>query len=421
MAFPLALGLAGCYHRSDTYCALHPEDERCPGDDGGLRCTNNQTCEVTATPVCDVGSMTCVECLPNQADACSGTTPACGDDHECRGCVAHAECASSGVCLPDGSCADEGAVAYVDPGGTDNSNCTKATPCTKVDKALATTRPYLKLHGSIDEAVTVDGGRVVTMLGDPAAQLTRSSGTGAILTIRDDGTSVSIFDLTIRDAPNSPSGFGIVVPTASGSPSVALNRVLLTNNPAGGITSSGGTLKVTQSTISDNPGGGLSITTTQFDLTNNLIAGNGGPSTAFGGVLINQTSSGMRTFDFNTVTNNAAAAGSSTGVVCSLVTQAVTFSNNIIYENQTGGGRTQVGGNNCAWTYSDIGPDTVTGMGNMNLDPMFVNPADNNFHLQPGSPAKDAADPSATLATDIDEDARPVGSARDMGSDEITP
>lgn len=70
-------------------------------------------------------------------------------------------------------------------------------------------------------------------------------------------------------------------------------------------------------------------------------------------------------------------------------------------------------------TYSDIGPDTVTGMGNLNADPLFVNVPQGDFHLQAGSPAKDAADPTASLTTDIDGDPRPQGGRPDMGADEI--
>jgi hypothetical protein len=35
------------------------------------------------------------------------------------------------------------------------------------------------------------------------------------------------------------------------------------------------------------------------------------------------------------------------------------------------------------------------------------------------SPAKDAADPSASLVSDIDGDSRPQGPRRDMGADEV--
>jgi hypothetical protein len=92
------------------------------------------------------------------------------------------------------------------------------------------------------------------------------------------------------------------------------------------------------------------------------------------------------------------------------------LTNSIVYDNGTG---PQVEGANCSWTYSDIGPMGVSGTGNINAPPMFVNLMLGNFHLQSGSPAKDAADPAASLAVDIDGDTRPQGTGRDMGADEI--
>jgi hypothetical protein len=61
----------------------------------------------------------------------------------------------------------------------------------------------------------------------------------------------------------------------------------------------------------------------------------------------------------------------------------------------------------------------VVGTGNIVSDPQFTAPAQNNFHLQVASPLRDAADPAATLADDIDGEARPQGSGRDVGADEI--
>ncbi len=67
------------------------------------------------------------------------------------------------------------------------------------------------------------------------------------------------------------------------------------------------------------------------------------------------------------------------------------------------GGGAQIGGSaNCTTTYSDIGSDAKAGTGNISADPLFVSSAQGNFHIMAGSPAWDAADPSASLATDID-------------------
>jgi hypothetical protein len=412
---PLASALlAGCVRVKDPYyCPGRNPNDNCDEPPEPLGCTSNDQC-ADPTAVCDGGgSLTCVQCTPDQASACTGATPACGDDRTCRACRAHAECTASETCLPDGSCADPVQVAYVAPTGTDNASCTKSTPCTKVAKALATTRPYVKLAGSTDEGgtLTIDN-RNVTLLAEPDAKLVRTSN-GLHVEVKG-SSQVEIYDLEISGASGA-QGVGISMPTGN-TAKLTLKRVKLANNTGGGISATAGTLIVDQSTISDNTGGGISVSNAQFDNTNSNIVKNGSPSAGYGGVSLSQSNTGMRRFEFNTIAQNQATSGISSGVLCLAIGTPLTFSNSIVYANGTG---PQVEGNNCSWTYSDIGPDMVTGMGNINAPPMFVSPMQNDFHLQPGSPARDAADPAATLLLDIDGDARPQGLARDIGADEL--
>ncbi|MEO7734842.1 MAG: right-handed parallel beta-helix repeat-containing protein [Kofleriaceae bacterium] len=377
-------------------------------------CTGNQDCSGD-TSVCDIGgTKMCVHCTATDHAACTGTTPTCLNDNVCRACSAHSQCDSK-ACLPDGSCGDDLSVAYVDPAGT-GTVCTSAMPCKKVSDALATNRPYVKFHDVSNEAVTIDNSRVVTFLADPGAKLTRTSN-GLLLEVK--GTSqVTIYDLEISGAsgPNNP---GISIPTGSNS-TLALIRTVIRDNAGAGISmSGGGTLILTQSTVTSNVGGGVAITAGQYQLTNNFITKNGGPASAFGGVLVLQvTTAGSHVFDFNTVARNAAGAGNTAGVTCALVSTPLTFTNSIVYDNGIG---TQADGNNCSWSFSNIGPTPLAGASNIASDPLFVAPAQDNFHIQPTSPARDAADPTATQAIDIDGDVRPQGIGRDMGADEATP
>ncbi len=460
----IVLLVAGCNWKKNPYYCPGAPDNNCTEDasPGSHACTNSAQC-LAPTAICDLQSSLCVECTTTQASACSGTLPVCGADDRCRGCTSHAECPNSGACLPDGSCAIAGDVAYIapSPAGTDNAMCSKEAPCTTVAKALATGRRYLKLQGTMDEAVTIKD-QAVILLAEPGAMLTRTSN-GNILVI--DGTSdVQISDLAINGA--SGSGAGISLPSG-GNQSLTLRRVTMSgNNGTGGaitvsggalsiyqstissnsgtggaittsggmvnvyqstissnngmngaIIASGGTVNIYQSTINSNSGGGVSLSATSFDLENNIIAKNGSVVTAYGGVLINQLGSGAHTLEFNTIAQNGANTGFTAGVTCQLVVQPVSFGSNIVYGN-TG---MQVSGTNCAWTYSDIGPDTVSGTGNLNSDPLFVNAAQGNFHLTGSSPVIDQADPNATLAVDIDGNPRPQGGRRDIGADEYTP
>ncbi|MBX3157752.1 MAG: right-handed parallel beta-helix repeat-containing protein [Deltaproteobacteria bacterium] len=442
--FILVLGAASC-RGNPLHCEGHPFDDCDLEWDaaGPVKCTSNAEC-AAPTAVCDVaGTETCVECVaPDETAACIGAEPVCGDDHACRGCVAHAECASA-ACLSDGTCALSTSVAYVDPSGTDNTMCTQAMPCTSVAKALATNRPFVKFTGTTDEAVTISNGRKVTFLADANATLTRTVGNGAIVTVRDDASELTVFDLSISNAPNNPSGVGLVIPAAAGAPKVRLTRTKVANNPGGGvsasggtftisqstisgnsgggISASGGTLTIAQSTVSGNAGGGISISGSSFDITNSFITSNGSGTSIFGGVKIDAIpAAGSGRLDFNTIAANQAPATVNTGITCGTVLTSLTFANNIVFANLVSGGGKQLGGSpNCTATFSDIGPDPTPGNGNINADPMFVDVVQGNFHLKPQSPARDAADPAASLNVDFDGDARPQGDRRDMGADEV--
>jgi hypothetical protein len=395
-----------------NYCPGNPHDN-CLNDAGdATSCTGNQDCS-GATAICDVaGSMTCVQCTDDQASACSALTPVCGNDHACRGCTAHAECDSL-ACLPDGSCAAEADIAYIDPGGTDNTICTQALPCTEVAKALATSKAFLKFHGTTDEAVTIND-RNVTILSDPAAKLTRTA-PGVILKI--DGTSnVTIYDLEVGDGLGS-GGIGISMP-AGNMATLSLRRVNLLNNAGGGISASGGSLAVSQSTLSYNAGGGISVSSNAtFVIVGNVVFSNGSGTGSTGGISILTAQSTVNKLEFNTVVRNLVQDSLGAGIQCTAGT--FTAKNNIVWNNGTGTNLLQLGGS-CLHTYSDVGPMPALGSTNIAMDPLFTNEATGNVHLGATSPARRAADPAADVggpaAKDIDGEMRSLPA--DMGADQ---
>jgi len=67
-----------------------------------------------------------------------------------------------------------------------------------------------------------------------------------------------------------------------------------------------------------------------------------------------------------------------------------------------------------------FGSSVTWGQGNIDLDPCFVNPDSNDYHLRPVSPCIDAGDPDGdyTGQTDIDNEHRVMGGCVDMGADE---
>jgi hypothetical protein len=69
-------------------------------------------------------------------------------------------------------------------------------------------------------------------------------------------------------------------------------------------------------------------------------------------------------------------------------------------------------------TYSNLEQGTFSGVGNINTDPKFVNPAAGSYRLRPDSPCLNTGTAStpALPATDMDGGPRILGSAPDMGA-----
>ena len=92
-------------------------------------CRSSEDCAVSAeTPICHNGS--CVECTQDDAVQCGNNEPICSLENSCRACSSHEECET--ICTTMGACAEASQVAYVDSQGTDNSECTKLSPCLRV-------------------------------------------------------------------------------------------------------------------------------------------------------------------------------------------------------------------------------------------------------------------------------------------------
>lgn len=447
--------LGGCVFEHNPYFCKGAPLDNCTLIDAGIdaptHCTMNQQCTTPMATVCDIaGSMTCVQCTPSESGACTGATPACVSN-TCQKCTEHAQCASH-ACLPDGTCGDDTNVAYVEPMpvGNDNPACSSAAPCATVMKALSLGRPYVKLHGTTDEAVSIKGGRVVTFLADPGAKLTRTNGNGAILTVQDNGTSASVYDLTIANAPNDPSGIGCVAPTAGAS--LSLTRVTISNNPGGGISVSGGALTVSQSTLTgnagtagaaisatggtltisrstivSNPGGGISVTgtTSVFDISESFIVYNGralAQPSDVGGAALTANTSGSR-FEWNTVAfNESNGLTFRGGLSCN--GPMASAAGNLIYHNTEPDGlggtktdaTTQKNAVGCQFGNSLAVP---TDPGNLGFKSPIVTPFD--FHLTSASPATIVNAGGACSGVDYDGDMRPIGAACDLGADEYHP
>lgn len=401
----------GCTKPNPNYCEANPEKD-CRID-ASTRCETHADCGAS-TPVCEPINGTCVQCTRDRADACIGTAPFCDDNSTCRGCKAHAECDSL-ACLPTGACGTS-QVAYVDPQGNQNAICSVGQPCSTIAAALMTQLPYIKIHGVLDERVTILD-RNVTLLADPGATLTAST-IGPIITI-DGGSDVSIYDLTVRGALGTNMGWGIYVREPTSGivlPTLNLERVVIRESRLEGIASSlSSTVRMSKCVVTGNHGGGAMLLGS-YDVSNSLFVVNGAAGSSTGGLFL-QGKPGS-TFHFNTVADNVSDStqNANSGINCAT---PIPTTNNIIANNLISP--------NCSPDYSLLdlggGPAAHNRFGN----PQFKNRnyastlSPDYYRITDSSPAIDGADPASSVHTDIDGDSRPNGSAPDMGADEYAP
>jgi hypothetical protein len=406
-----------CLDENMPICSTAGECEPC--DDTG---TGDADCLArdAALPRCQDDGR-CVECL--DGGDCGGAEPVCDPGTDaCRGCEAHGECASEVCDLGMGACVAAADIIYVATDGANGAGCgTAASPCLTLGGApgalakVTVSRKTIRLaDGLYGESVAVTAGQTVTLVG-PGATVSPSAGSNTACLVVDGGSDVTVDALTLANATGGTDADG--VRCSGSSSSVVLLGVTVTNNDATGVQATDCTVTIEGSTISGNDGGGVSVTGSAFTLRNNFITRNGDiASTPFGGVTIsNGAGVSPQVFEFNTVAENEANVGASASGVYCFTGTGMTASNSIVFDGF--GSLTSVAGN-CTWTYSDI-EGYSGGTGNIDADPDFADAMTGNFHLEPGSPCQNTADPAATLAVDFDGDARPQGGRHDMGADEV--
>jgi len=389
-----------------TAPACNPETHLCTA------CTLDTDClDHAGTPRCFVDDGTCVGCLEPAADCTEATAPVCDEDaHACRGCASESECASDACDTATGACFAEADVIYLAPGGAAGS-CTQAAPCATFAQGFAQvagTRNVVKAAAGTYGEFTVNA-LAVTVLGNGAT--VQSGANDQDLVTVTNGADVTIVGLTIRNAGGT--GRGVVCGTGAAS-TVALQGATVRGNAGGGVSASNCTVTLESSTVSGNAGGGVSISGGTSTLRNTWVVANGGPTAGVGGVKLDNIAGLM--FEFNTVADNVTNSAFAAGIQCSALSPVV-LSNSIVH----GSAANQIGSPiQCSYAHS-MSNQSLGGSSNVSGSPSFVNAGSGDYHLAPTSTGVDAADPAATLAIDIDGDARPQGTARDMGADEVLP
>ena len=331
---------------------------------------------------------------------------------------------------------------------------------------------FATIQEAISDASVIDGGTIVVrdgiyneLINYEGKAITVQSENGPFLTTIDGGGGapgpvVAFWNGegadSVLDGFTITNGYGMFgggISAMENSPTIL--DCIITGNEAqngGGIFDYGEDgATITDCIISNNTafahGGGvytISAKATNCTIRDNVAAGaGGGISFGFGGsypslavianCLISHNAAGtvgggIRCDDLSptivhcTVSNNSATSNGG-GIYCS-GSDEPTVVNSIFWGDTAGGSSNEIYAGTIDITYSNI-EGGYTGTGNIDSDPLFVDPGYGDFHLESSSPCINAGNNSAVppgLTTDFEGDGRIFDNAVvDMGVDEFDP
>ena len=382
-------------------------------------CTEDTQCPGFGDDVANIYCVSggCVACRQN-AD-CPANENVC-DAGSCRGCMKNSECASAVCNTISATCAAETSVMYATPDGAASGACTQTEPCTATFALASATaaRAIVKLaNGTYDGFIfDISDGRVVTVVGDQSTLKNSGSPAGiksSTLRMRDvtwDQTQMHCLPTVGGMIPtvelDNVTFLSTAYLLASNCNLIIRNSHVLSENNGPIVTCNAGSTCLIDSTVFDQSPMGVfehsTLTMTNCVFTN---AGTNG-ALEYAGLDDNSSNS----ISFSTFYNSKLA--------CVRGTNQFQLSSNIFVNALPGAPIDTVTGSGCTHAYSLVTPQTTSigATDKLNLDPLFAAPTTADFHLQPGSLAIDAANPTSTLGTDFDGIARPQGAARDMGA-----
>jgi hypothetical protein len=353
---------------------------------------------------------------------CPVEAPVCDGD-ACRGCRRDTEC-PSGACGDDGACVAEADIVYLSPTGVDLGSCPRSSPCKSINFAATRTSAsrshVVMLQGTYDykyedQSVTsansvtsnifIHGGgsSLSTLVDGPFLKI----GIGATLRDLEISGTILLYGtapiLVERVKVRGPNFSGIDVSAQVTMRDVEIQRVN-TGIRIGGnarLTIEHGVIHDVTTAIRSSDSGSI------VDLTNLLVFGTSD-------IAIDLSMSAGGTIRSSTIADSGTDTGSgprafrcpSDGIT------TLTIRSSIIWAPGTVA-RAPID-DTCTLVSTIAGPTAVPGA--TNVDPLFVNAAQRDYHLAPNSQARDVADTGPS--TDFEGDARPRGARFDIGADE---
>jgi hypothetical protein len=380
-------------------------------------CSNDNDCKTfAAAPHCG-GNGACVECT--KSEQCGAAEPVCGTDGACRLCQHDQECAS-GACDADGTCVDAAPAIYISPTGIDAGACVQTQPCKSLQFG--------------EGKVTAGRFHLVFATGDynlPLGVVSKPRvayhGNGSRLAVTDadffPAINVASNKMFVSDFEISTTGIG-----AFGGGGVAAGSELTlrhVNIAKTTTVSSMSGLKFTWTDSQATNFSGLKIDTSPanvtlrrltftsptavLETTDVVLAAENINITQPKGNIFNFTRT-SGSLSFVTIADTDVTPGVP-HIVCSQ--SPVVMKSSIIWTPRQ---PTTINGN-CTFAADNIAGPVVTASPAINVsnaDPLFVDMAAKNYHLQPTSPAIDKADTGP--ATDLDGTPRPQGAKFDLGA-----
>lgn len=281
------------------------------------------------------------------------------------------------------------------------------------------------LGGGWDSGATAGGGILVDWNSEPIIEdnvITDNYGynnkgwghsAGGIAVVHWANATITRNTITRNIADQDASGGGIVVTFGA---QASVDRNFITHNEA--------TNKRTR--YSAAGGGFFCDKGAQVDITNNVIAHNSAIDTATadatggdagGGIMQKWEGNNLRVIN-NVIFDNYAesARGYAAGGICQgHWTDQITIFNDIIWNNRVGVGypampdlrQYQPDVNKAYVTYNDISQEVFPGVGNIQADPLFVDPGGDDFHLQSSSPCIDTGTNVGAPPIDLEGRIRP--------------